>query len=104
MTLFTLPLLKRRMRDLVDQAFVLGTMCFMTSCAVSAPYLNTVVGLCHGWILEIVTTLAKGRSCVCQQTFNICVVGHMAFQTQSFPGWCVLKCVPLQIGLQVRVT
>ena len=104
MTFFAVPLLKRWVQDLMHQALVLSTVCFMTT--------NTIrlvidgdsrVGIRHSRIIEIVTTLAKTHSFACKQIFIICIVWHMAFQTHLFLCRCVLKFVLFNIKCQAGV-
>ena len=103
MTPFTVPFLKRRVQDLVHQALVLSAVCFMAAGAISLVDGDSRVSIRHSWIINVVTTLAKGCAFACKQAFNVCIVWQMAFQTHPFLCRRVLKFVLFNMKRHVRV-
>lgn len=103
MTFFAVSLLKRWVQDLMHQALVLRTVCFMTTNTIRLVDGDSRVGNRHGRIIEIVTILAKAHSFACKQVFNICIVWHMAFQTHPFLCRRVLKFILFNIKCQAGV-
>lgn len=76
----------------------------MTADTVGASQGDLAVGIRHGLILEIVTSIAKARPCPCKQAFSIRIVWHVALQ--AHPLFCrrVLEFVHVQMKRQIRVT